>query len=75
MERCRLEAELGRSTLALWRSDSAGGTSLLEGEIIVIIITNNSPILGKATSINIFTSTISSKTLVHLLYSILLLEL
>ena len=66
---------LGRSTFALRRSDSAGGTSLPEGEIIVIIITNNSPILGRAISINIFTSTISSQTLVHLLYSILLPEL
>ena len=37
---------LGRRTFALRRSDSAGGTSLPEGEIIVIIITNNSPILG-----------------------------
>ena len=45
---------LGRSTFALRRSDSAGGTSLPEGEIIVIIITNNSPILGMAMFINIF---------------------
>ena len=62
---------LGRSTFALRRSDFVGGTSLPEGEIIVIIITNNSPILGRAISIN----TISSKTLVHLLCSILLPEL
>src|SRR6266536_609963 len=61
---------LGRSTFALRRSDSAGGTSLPEGEIIVIIITNNSPILGREISINIFNSTISSQTLVHLLCSI-----
>ena len=66
---------LGRSTFALRRSDSAGGTFLPKGEIIVIIITNNSPILGRAISINIFTSTISSQNLVHLLYSILLPEL
>ena len=66
---------LGRSTFALRRSDSAGGTSLPEGEIIVIIITNNSPILGRAISINIFNNTISSQTLVHLLCSILLPEL
>ena len=59
---------LGRSTFALWQSDSAG-------EIIVIIITNNSPILGRAISINIFNSTISSQTLVHLLCSIFVLEL
>ena len=37
---------LGRSTFALRQIDSAGGTSLPEGEIIVVIITNNSPILG-----------------------------
>ena len=66
---------LGRSTFALRRSDSAGGTSLPEGEIIVIIITNNSPILGRAIFINIFNNTISSQTLVHLLCSILLPKL
>ena len=65
----------GRSTFALRGSDSAGGTSLPEGEIIVIIITNNSPILGRAISINIFNSTISSETLVHLLCPILLPKL
>ena len=54
---------LGRSTFALRRSDSAGGTSLPEGEIIVIIITNNSPILGRVISINIFNNTISLKPL------------
>src|SRR5215216_1199883 len=67
--------KLGRSTFALRWSDSAGGTSLPEGEIIVMIITNNSPILGRAISINIFKNTISSQTLVHLLCSILLPEL
>ena len=66
---------LGRSTFALRRSDSAGGTSLPEGEIIALIITNNSPILGRAISINIFNITNSSQTLVHLLCSILLPEL
>ena len=66
---------LGRSTFSLRRSDSVEGTSLPEGEIIVVIITNNSPILGRAISINIFNNTISSQTLVHLLYSILLPEL
>ena len=66
---------LGRSTFALRRSDSAGGTFLPEGEIIIIIITNNSPILGRAISINIFNSTISSQTLVHLLCSIFVPEL
>ena len=61
---------LGRHTFALRWSDSARGTSLPEGEIIVIIITNNSPILGREISVNIFQSTISSQTLVHLLCSI-----
>jgi hypothetical protein len=41
---------LGRSTFVLRRSYSAGGTSLPEGETIVIIITNRSPILGESSS-------------------------
>jgi hypothetical protein len=65
---------LGRSTFSLRRSDSVGGTSLPEGEIIVIIITNNYPIFGRAITINIFNSTISSQTLVHLLCSIFVPE-
>ena len=69
-----LRQNLGGSTFALQRSDSAGGTSLPEGEIIVIIITNNSPILGRAISINIFNNTISSQTLVHLLCSMFVRE-
>jgi hypothetical protein len=63
---------LGRSTFALRRADSAGGTSLPEGEIIVIIISSNSPILGGVIFINLFNSTISSQTLLHLLYPILI---
>ena len=48
-----------------------GDTSLREGEIVAIIITN-APLIGRGPiSINIFTSTISSQTLVHLLYPIL----
>ena len=66
-----LRRNLGRSTFALRRSDSIEGTSLPEGEIIVIIITNNSPILGRTISINIFNSTISSQTLVHTLVHLL----
>src|SRR3990170_110020 len=65
-----LRWNLGRSTFALRRSDSAGGTSLPEGETIVIIISSNSPILGGEIFINLFNSTISSQTLVHLLYLI-----
>ena len=74
MERLRLEEDLGRSTFALRWSNSAGGTSLPEGEIIIVIITNNSPIFGRAISVNIFNNTMSSQTLVHLLCSILLPE-
>ncbi|KAM3294268.1 hypothetical protein ACQJBY_037278 [Aegilops geniculata] len=62
---------LGGTNLGLWRSCSAGDTSLREGEIIAIVITN-APLIGRwPISINIFTSTISSQTLVHLLYPIL----
>ena len=75
MERRRLEAELGQEHFCPPVERFRRGTSLREGEIIVIIITNNSPILGRAISINIFISTISSQTLVHLLCSILLPEL
>ena len=62
---------LGGTNLGLRQSCSAGDTSLREGEIIVIIITN-APLIGRGSiSINILTSTISSQTLVHLLYPIL----
>ena len=62
---------LGGSNLELWQSCSAGETSLREGEIIAIVITNT-PLIGRGPiSINIFTSTISSKTLVPFLYPIL----
>ena len=61
---------LGKSTFALRRRDSAGDTSLREGEIEVIVITNDPLIVGGPIFINIFNSTISSQTLVHLLYSI-----
>ena len=61
---------LGGTNLGLWQSCSAGDTSLREGEIIAIVITND-PLIGRGSIfINIFTSTISSKTLVHLLYPI-----
>ena len=57
---------LGGTNLGLRRSCSAGETSLWEGEIIT-----NDLLIGRGSiSINIFTSTISSKTLVHLLYPI-----
>ena len=62
---------LGGTNLGLRRSCSAGETSLREGEIEAIIITNNPLIERGSISINIFTSTISSQTLVHFLYLIL----
>ena len=61
---------LGETNLGLRRSCSAGETSPREGEIVTIIITID-PLIGRGSiSINIFTSTISSQTLVHLLYPI-----
>jgi hypothetical protein len=61
---------LGRSNFALRQRDSARDISLQEGQIIAIDITNDPLIVGGLIFINIFTSTISSRTLVHLLYSI-----
>ena len=61
---------LGGTNLELRRNCSAGETSLREGEIITIVITNDPLIRRGSISINIFTSTISSQTLVHLLYPI-----
>ena len=55
-----MRRNLGGINLGLWRSYSAGETSLREGEIITIIITID-PLSGRGSiSINIFTSTISS---------------
>ena len=62
---------LGGINLGLWWSCSAGDTSLREGKIITNVITNDPPIGRGSISINILTSTISSQTLVHLLYPIL----
>ena len=62
---------LGGTNLGLRRSCSTEETSLREGEIITIVITID-PLIGRGSIfINIFTSTISSQTLVHLLYPIL----
>ena len=61
---------LGGTNLGLRQGCSAGDTSLREGEIIAIVITND-PLIGSGLiSINIFSSTISYQTLVHLLYPI-----
>ena len=61
-----------------WRNQSRAPTelfcqetSLREGKILAIIITNDPIIKGGSIFINIFTNIISSKTLVHILYPIL----
>ena len=62
---------LGGSNLGLWPSCSAGETSLLEGEIIAIVITN-AHLIGRGQSPSTSSSAPSHlKTLVHLLYPIL----
>ena len=66
-----MRRNLGRTILGLRRSCSAEETSLREGEIITIVITLDPLSRRGSISINIFTSTISSQTLVHLLYPIL----
>ena len=55
-----------------WRNQSRNPaeTSLRDGKIITIVITIDPLIERGSISINIFTSTISSQTLVHLLYPI-----
>ena len=61
---------LGGTNLGLWRSCSAGKTSLREGEIIAIVITN-APLIGRGQSSSTSSPTPSPlKTLVHLLYPI-----
>ena len=62
---------LGGSNLELRQSCSARETSLPEGEIIAIVITN-APLIGRGQSPSTSSSTPSHlKTLVHLLYPIL----
>ena len=75
MKRNRLEAELGQEHFCPPTGRFRWGNSLPEGEIITIVITNNSLIFGSSISINIFNNTISSQTLVHLLCSIFVPEL
>ena len=73
-KRRRLEAEPDETNLGHRRSCSAGETSLREEEIITIVITID-PLIGRGSiSNNIFTSTISSQTLVHLLYPMFVSE-
>ena len=62
---------LGGTNLGLWQSCSAGDTSLREGEIIAIVITN-APLIGRGQSPSTSSPAPSPlKTLVHLLYPIL----
>ena len=62
---------LGGSNLELRQSCSAGGTSLREGEIITIVITN-APLIGRGQSPSTSSPAPSHlQTLVHLLYPIL----
>ena len=60
MKRRHLEVELGQEHFCPPAERFRRGNFPPEGEIIV---TNNSPILGRAISINIFNNTISSQTL------------
>ena len=73
--------KLRRHEVEPWRNQSRAQaelfcreTSLREGEIITIVITNDPLIRRESISINIFTITISSKTLVHLFYPIFVSE-
>ena len=62
---------LGGTNLGLWQSCSAGDTSLREGEIITIVITN-APLIGRGQSPSTSSPAPSHlQTLVHLLYPIL----
>jgi hypothetical protein len=62
---------LGGTNLGFWRGCSAEETSLPEGEIIAIVITN-APLIGRGQSPSTSSSAPSHlKTLVHLLYPIL----
>ena len=70
MKRRRLEAKIGQNQSRAPAELFCRGTSLQEGEIEAIAITNDPLIERGSISINIFTGTISSQTLFHLLYSI-----
>ena len=62
---------LGGTNLGLWRSCSTRETSLREGEIIAIVITN-APLIGRGQSPSTCSPSPSHlQTLVHLLYPIL----
>ena len=66
-----MRRNLGGSNLELRQSCSAGDTSLREGEIITIVITN-APLIGRGKSPSTSSPAPSHlQTLVHLLYPIL----
>ena len=66
-----MRRNLGGTNLGLWRSCSARETSLPEGEIIAIVITN-APLIGRGQSPSTSSPAPSPlKTLVQLLYPIL----
>ena len=62
---------LGGTNLGLWQSCSAGDTSLREGEIITIVITNAPPIRRGKSPLISSPAPSHLQTLVHLLYPIL----
>ena len=66
----RLEAEPGQKQSRAPTELFCRGNFPPGGEIEAIVITNDPLIERGSISINIFTSTISSQTLVHLLYPI-----
>ena len=69
-KRHHLEAELGQNQSRAPAELFCRGNIPLGWEIITIVIIID-PLSGRGSiSVNIFTSTISSQTLVHLLYSI-----
>ena len=66
-----MRRNLGGTNLGLRQSCSAGDTSLREGEIIIIVITN-APLIGRGQSPSTSSPAPSHlQTLVHLLYPIL----
>ena len=69
-KRRRLEAEPGQDQSRARAELFCRGNIPPGGEIVAIIITIDPLIERGSISINIFTSTISSQTLVHLLYQI-----
>ena len=73
MERRHLEAELGQEHF-FPPAEGSTETSIQEGEIESIVITNNPLIFGRPISINVFNNIISSQTLVHLLCTIFVPE-